>query len=136
MHPGKGAGRVFDLSRGATTHDADLAAAEIPVPRPVPLGDQAPFAIKAMRQEGGAKPRVIVDVAAPDGAPLDLFAEGPTPDWALPLPEPTGGAPPGLHRFAFDIDGLPPGGSAGPGAGVRFTLVAGDKAIEATGALE
>jgi DsbC/DsbD-like thiol-disulfide interchange protein len=129
------AAATLDLSRGATTHDADLAATESRVPRPVPLGDQAPFAIRAMRQEGGVKPRVIVDVAAPDGAPLDLFAEGPTPDWALPLPEPTGGAPPGLHRFAFDIDGLPPGGSAA-GAHLRFTLVAGDKAIEATGDLK
>ena len=30
-------------------------------------------------------------------------------DWALPLPEPVAGAPAGLQRFAFELDGLPPG---------------------------
>jgi DsbC/DsbD-like thiol-disulfide interchange protein len=131
------------ISRIATASDAALAAAEALVPRPVPFGDPGPLAVRAMRQEGGAKPRVIVEVAAPAGAgaPLDLFVEGPTPDWALPLPEPidggSGGLPGlgGLRRFAFEIDGLPPDASAA-GAQLRFTLVAGDKAIEATATLD
>jgi DsbC/DsbD-like thiol-disulfide interchange protein len=140
--PAKGSASL-EVSRAATASNAALAAAEALVPRPVPLGDPGPLAVRAMRQEGGAKPRVIVEVAAPAGAgaPLDLFVEGPTPDWALPLPEPIDGGPPGLpglgglRRFAFEIDGLPPGASAA-GAQLRFTLVAGDKAIEATGNLE
>ena len=53
-------------------------------------------------------PRVVVDVAAPTGA-VDLFAEGPTPQWALPVPAPVDGAPDGIKRFAFDLDGAPPG---------------------------
>ena len=39
------------------------------------------------------RPRVLVDVLAPAGAKLDVFAEGPTPEWSLPLPEAVPGAP-------------------------------------------
>jgi hypothetical protein len=81
------------------------------------------------RETGSGKPRVIVDVAAPAGAPVVLFAEGPTAQWALPLPEPVSGAPAGLQRFAFELDGLPPAANA-DGATLRLTAVAGDKAIE------
>ena len=79
-------------------------------------------------QDAG-KPRVVVDVAAPAGAPVVLFAEGPTPQWALPLPEPVTGAPAGQQRFAFELDGLPPGEKA-DGASLRLTAVAGGKAVE------
>ena len=34
------------------------------------------------------RPRIVVDVAAPSGADVALFAEGPTPEWALPVPAP------------------------------------------------
>ena len=64
-----------------------------------------------------------------------LAAEGPTPDWALPLPEPVSGAPVGLQRYAFALDGLPPGASA-QGARLTLTLVAGSKAIEVTAPLD
>ena len=60
---------------------------------------------------------------------MTLFAEGPTAQWALPLPEPVAGAPAGLQRFAFELDGLPPGEKA-DGATLRLTAVSGDKAIE------
>ena len=82
----------------------------------------------AARRAAG-KPRVVIDLAAPAGTPVVLFAEGPTPDWALPLPEPVAGAPAGLQRFAFELDGLPPG-TKPDGATLRLTAVAGDKAIE------
>ena len=72
----------------------------------------------------------MVDVAAPAGAAPVLYAEGPDAKWALPLPEPVAGAPAGLQRFAFELDGLPPGES-GKGATLRLTAVAGDKAVEA-----
>ena len=51
---------------------------------------------------------------------VDLFAEGPTPQWALPVPA-NRGAPAGLQRFAFDLDGAPPGESY---QGALLTLTA------------
>jgi hypothetical protein len=38
-------------------------------------------------------------------------------------------APPGVKRFAFDLDGLPPGASA-DGAALKLTLVGGGRAYE------
>jgi hypothetical protein len=69
-------------------------------------------------------------VAAPAGEAVTLLAEGPTAQWALPLPEPVAGAPDGLQRFGFELDGVPPGATAS-GATLRLTAVAGSKAIEA-----
>jgi len=122
------------LDGGASAYDGALAAAEAAVPAPAKLGDGAPLAVRAVRREGGDHPRVVVDVAAPS-APIDLFAEGPTPDWALPVPEPAAGAPPGLHRFVFALDGLPP--DARPdGATLTLTLVSGAHAIEVAAHLD
>ena len=116
----------------ASSFDAALAAAQAQVPKPVALGEGAPLAIRSVKREpGNPNPRVVVEVAAPDGPPLDLFAEGPTDDWALPLPEPVTGSTPGHRRYSFELDGLPPGATAA-GATLRFTLVSGDKAIEVT----
>ena len=110
--------------------DSTLAAFEALVPKRAQVGDAALLAVRAVRRErGGDRPRVIVDVAAPVGAPVDLFAEGPTPDWALPVPEAIAGAPAGLRRFAFALDGLPPGASA-DGALLTLTLVSGTSAVE------
>ncbi len=124
-----GGSAELTLDGEASAHDGALAAAEAAVPEPARLGEAAPLAVRAVRREaGGAHPRIVVDVAAPQ-PPIDLFAEGPTPEWALPVPEPAEGAPPGLHRFVFALDGLPPGASAA-GATLRLTLVSGAGAIE------
>ena len=72
---------------------------------------------------------MIVDVAAPAETRLDLFAEGPTAQWALPVPEPIGGALPGHKRFAFELDGLPPGASD-QGAPITLTAATPQHAIE------
>ena len=121
---------------GEGGEDAALAASEARVPRPVGLGEGDTLSIRAIRREdGGARPRIVVDVAAPAGADLALFAEGPTPEWSLPIPAPAAGAPPGLRRFAFDLDGLPPGASA-HGATLRLTAVTAEAAIEVTTRLD
>ena len=73
--------------------------------------------------------RVVIEMAAPAGAPVDLFAEGPTPDWMLPLPEPAGPETGATRRFTFDLDGLPAGVDA-KGATLILTAVSGDNAIE------
>src|SRR5437868_1670846 len=69
-----------------------------------------------------------VDVVAPDSK-VELFAEGPTPDWALPVPKLLAQSPPGVKRFAFDLDGVPPGASP-DGAALKLTLVGGERAYE------
>ena len=116
--------------------DAALAKADALVPKPAKPGDDAPLAVRGVRQEpGGDRPRVVVDVAAPGNEPIELFAEGPTPEWALPVPEPTDGAGAGLHRFTFQLDGLPPGASAA-GATLTFTLVSGANAVEVAAHLD
>jgi DsbC/DsbD-like thiol-disulfide interchange protein len=114
---------------GDGAEEATLEKAEIRVPRRVALGPHPGLAILAVRREpGDAHERVVVDVAAPDGAPVTLFVEGPTPDWSLPVPEPTGGK--GTTRqFTFDLDGLPADAHA-QGAALTFTAISGDDAIE------
>jgi len=57
-----------------------------------------------------------------------LFA-GPTPDWALPVPTLLEPSPPGIKRFSFELDGLPPGANP-EGAALKLTLVGGDRAYE------
>ena len=107
-------------------------AAEKTVPRALPLGADAPLSVRTIRRDDATKPaKVFVDVAAPAGMQVAVFAEGPSPDWALPVPDKVDGAPAGLQRFAFALDGLPPGAS-GKGAEIRLTAVAGDQAIETT----
>jgi DsbC/DsbD-like thiol-disulfide interchange protein len=124
------------LASAPSAHEQQLAAAEAKTPKPAGLGDMtdgtAPLGIAAVQlMSRQPHSQVVVDVAAPDAAPLDLFAEGPSADWALPLPEPIPGAPAGYRRFAFDLDGMPPGVD-GAGAPLRFTLVSGENAVEVT----
>jgi DsbC/DsbD-like thiol-disulfide interchange protein len=148
---------VLNLS-GDGAEDAAIMRAEIRVPRQVALGqrprteamgDRAgrgaaaenadqhrePLAILSMhRQPGDAHDRVIVDVEAPAGAPVDLFAEGPTPDWSLPLPQ-QGAADGAVRHFEFELEGLPPDAKA-EGAALTLTAVSGDDAIEVTAHLD
>ena len=120
----------------ASANEPALAAAEARVPKPASIGDRSALAIRSLQKDRGVRfARVIVDVAAPDGEKVDLFAEGPTSDWALPLPTPIAGGPPNLHRFAFDLDGVPPGQST-KGAVLTLTAVAGRSAIEVKAALD
>jgi DsbC/DsbD-like thiol-disulfide interchange protein len=119
------------LAGGSSPHDATLKAAERLVPRSVAVGGDAPLALrKVWRESRSGKPMVLFEVAAPGGADVDVFVEGPTPEWALPLPDPVAGAGPGAKRFAFELDGLPTGATA-QGAELKLTATAGGDAIEA-----
>jgi DsbC/DsbD-like thiol-disulfide interchange protein len=111
----------------ASTEDSNLSDALNTVPKPANVGDPNPLTIRDVKREG--KANVLVDVSAPGGKAVSLFVEGPTPDWALPVPKLIEGAPPGVKRFAFELDGLPPGASA-DGAALKLTLVGGDRAYE------
>jgi DsbC/DsbD-like thiol-disulfide interchange protein len=123
----------LSLSRAAPAEAPDLLAAEARVPRRIPPGAGAGLCITSVhRQADGAHERVVVEVAAPDGGPVDLFAEGPTPQWALPLPKAenaSAGIASQTRRFAFDLEGLPPGAHAS-GATLTFTAVSPADAIE------
>jgi DsbC/DsbD-like thiol-disulfide interchange protein len=120
-----------------------LAAAEARVPRRTALhagsGCGGLLAVCSVHREiKDGRPRVVVEVFAPEGAPVQLFAEGPTPDWALPLPEPEhspAGNPPALRRFAFALDGLPPGAQA-EGATLTLTAVSPTDAVEVKARLD
>ena len=105
--------------------DGTLATALAAVPKPTELGAGA-FGISGVKRDGN---RVVVDVAKPQSAPVELFVEGPTPSWSLPEPKPADHAPAGLARFAFDLEGMPSGAKA-EGAALKFTLVGPDGAYE------
>jgi len=47
----------------------------------------------------------------------------------LPVPKPVPQSPPGVKRFSFDLDGLPPGAKP-EGAALKLTLVGAEKAYE------
>lgn len=114
----------------APGEDDAVAAAAARAPHKSALGADTKLAVRAVERVGDwPRPRILVDVAAPAGATVELFAEGPTADWALPVPEPAGTGPDGVHRFAFVLDGVPPGVDP-KGATLMFTAVAGAEAIE------
>jgi DsbC/DsbD-like thiol-disulfide interchange protein len=110
----------------ASTEDGTLSDALNAVPKPANVGDPNPLTIRDVKREGK---NVLVDVTAPEAREVNLFAEGPTPDWALPVPKLVEQGPPGVKRFAFELDGLPPGASP-EGAALKLTLVGGDRAYE------
>ncbi len=111
----------------ASTEDSALFAALDTVPKPANVGDPNPLTIRDVKREG--KSTVVVNVAVPDTRAVNLFVEGPTPDWALPVPKLLEHSPPGVKRFAFELDGLPPGTNP-EGAALKLTLVGSDRAYE------
>jgi len=113
------------LTNGSSSQDVALAAAEAQVPKRHALAEGKALAIQSVRRE---RSRVVVDVASP-ARQVDLFAEGPTSHWALPLPVPVGGGPEGLKRFAFDLHGAPPGAKY-EGALITLTAIGDHGAIE------
>jgi DsbC/DsbD-like thiol-disulfide interchange protein len=120
----------------ASTEDNAIAAALDTVPKPAKIGDASPVAIREVRREDK---RVLVDVVAQDdkgssGKEVELFAEGPTPEWALPVPKLIKREAGGVQRFVFDLDGLPPGASA-DGAVLKLTVAGSGGAYEVTAKL-
>jgi len=117
----------------ASTEDSAIAAALETVPKPAKIGDATSLAIRDVRREGK---QVVVDVVAQDGKTatgkakdIELFAEGPTADWALPVPKLIKREAGGVQRFAFDLDGLPPGASP-EGAILKLTVAGQGAAYE------
>jgi len=129
------------LDGASSAQEGVIVAAEARVPTPAALERDAPAdgsglaVTRVHRDTSSARPRVVVDVAVPGNASVDLLAEGPTPAWALPLPQAIDGAHAGTQRFAFDLDGLPSGATA-EGASLTLTAIAGQRAIEVKARLD
>jgi DsbC/DsbD-like thiol-disulfide interchange protein len=133
--PAKGKAEL-QLSSGDNTSNAILAAAEARVPKPTPLGAGQTLTIRSVhRMLDSLRGKVVVDVASQNSSNVDLFAEGPTPTWALPLPERIAIPANGLNRFGLELDGLPPGATP-KGATLKFTAVTSGQAIEVEYRLE
>ncbi|HEX7789711.1 MAG TPA: protein-disulfide reductase DsbD domain-containing protein [Afipia sp.] len=116
----------------ASTEDSALAAALDTVPKPAKIGDATPLAIRNVRRDD--KTGVWVDVVVqddknPSGRDVELFVEGPTPDWALPVPKLIKRESGGVLRFGFELEGLPPGANAS-GAPLKFTVTGPGAAYE------
>jgi DsbC/DsbD-like thiol-disulfide interchange protein len=112
----------------ASTEDSALFAALDTVPKPANVGDPNPLTIRDVKRDG--KSTVLVDVVAPaETGNVNLFVEGPTPDWALPIPKLIEHSPSGVKRFTFELEGMPP--AANPvGAALKLTLVSGERSYE------
>jgi DsbC/DsbD-like thiol-disulfide interchange protein len=123
---------------GDGAEEATIEKAEVRVPRRAALGEGGDgknndskhlVILSVHREPGDGHDHVVVEVAAPAGAPVDLFAEGPTADWSLPLPELKGGNSGPTRQFTFDLDGLPSDAQA-KGATLTLTAVSSDDAVE------
>ena len=116
----------------ASTEDSAMAAALETVPKPAKVGDTTPVSIREIRRDGKL---VLVDVALDEKSAthkdreVQLFAEGPTPDWALPVPKLIRREADGLLRFAFELEGLPPGATP-EGAILKLTVAGPSGAYE------
>lgn len=116
----------------ASTEDSAIAAALETVPKPAKVGDTTPVSIREIRRDGKL---VLVDVALDEKSAthkdreVQLFAEGPTPDWALPVPKLIRREADGLLRFAFELEGLPPGATP-EGAILKLTVAGPSGAYE------
>jgi DsbC/DsbD-like thiol-disulfide interchange protein len=117
----------LSFSSVASTEDSALFTALDTVPKPANVGDPNPLTIRDVKREGRSE--VLVDVVSPDNRPINLFVEGPTPDWGLPVPKLLDHGPPGVKRFAFALEGVPPGVNP-EGAALKLTLVGADRAYE------
>jgi DsbC/DsbD-like thiol-disulfide interchange protein len=119
------------LAGGESGNDVPLKAAQARVPKRVPASE---LGLSVHRLNDAAKPLVAVELKAPAGA--QVFVEGPTPEWALPVPKPAEGAPAGFRRLSCELDGLPPGVNPKGHFDLTFTVVEGERAYETTAHLD
>lgn len=119
----------LSFGAGESGNDAALTAAEARVPKPATAAE---IGLTARRVTMAAKPLVDVAIKAEGNKPMTLFVEGPSADWALPIPVPAQGAPAGARHFGFELDGVPPGVDPKGSFELTFTVIEGDRAVEVT----
>jgi hypothetical protein len=112
-----------------------IQAALARVPKPQPLNADGELAILEAHLMGGHTSKLTVTTRAPDGSLPTLFVEGPDNWFFQPTPDlaQTGLGPRPRQTFSMDVLERPPQGGR---IDLRFTLLAGDKAIESTASLD
>ncbi|WP_127091202.1 protein-disulfide reductase DsbD domain-containing protein [Aquabacter cavernae] len=116
----------LDVAPGGAKPNPALAAARALLPSPAPVGGAAP-AVASFSVDSKATPPVLEVIASTTGEKADLFVEGPTDAWALPLPSRAPDSS-GRTRFTLALDGLP-SGATWQGAQLNLTLVDGPRAV-------
>jgi len=124
--PAQGAAKLA-LGAGDTAHEEALKQAEASVPKPASAEE---IGLTLRRAANSAKPQAIIGLPASIGPDAVLFVEGPTPEWALPIPQPVADAPSGRRQFKFELDGLPPGTDPNGQHEFTITVVANGMAHE------
>jgi DsbC/DsbD-like thiol-disulfide interchange protein len=118
-------------------HAALVETALARVPHEEALGRGGDLAILAVAPiEAGGKPALGVTVRVPEGVAPQLFVEAPD-NWFLAAASamsPAEGQPPGTGRFVVAIEDRPK--HVAGALPLRFTLVAGARAIETTASLD
>jgi DsbC/DsbD-like thiol-disulfide interchange protein len=110
----------------ASAQDSLVAVALNKVPKPATTTDTTPYTLRSFVRQGD---KVMIDITAQNPDAIELFAEGPSPDWALPLPKQVTAADKDAVRFAFPLEGLPADARA-EGALLKLTVVGPDGAYE------
>ena len=119
----------LDVQAGAREANVALAAARAKLPTPAPIG-QAGLGVISFAVDRAANPPVLEVVATTRSDKPDLFAEGPTDAWALPLPA-RQSLGDGRTRFTLPLDGMPTA-ARWQGATLSLTLVDGADAVVTT----
>lgn len=87
--------------------------------------------VRAVVRDGDGK-RALIDIASA-AAPDAVLVEGPTPEWALPIPAlipaSMDDAPNGVRRFVFALEGAPPGQTY-ENLTLRITILSAGRAEE------
>ena len=94
----------------ASTEDGKLSEALNTVPKPANVGDPNPLTIRDVKRDGQSN--VLVDVIGArrqGGQPVRRGADAGL--GAAGSEAASSNSPPGVKRFAFELDGLPPGAS-------------------------
>lgn len=121
-------------AKASASTPSAIEAALARVPTPQPLNADAELAVLGVEPATSAgKPGLAVTVRTPPDSKPNLFVEGPDSWFLLAAPQATA-ADAGGKAFLVDVLERPRD-AAGP-IDLRFTLVAGDKAVETTTSLD
>ena len=99
----------------------------------VPQKETAAAAGLTVKREGG---KAVLAFSAPADAPVTVFVEGPTKDWALPIPKPAAEAAAVKRAFSFKLEGQPPGTDVSKPIDLTFTILQGQRALEVSTRLD